>query len=612
MKTSHSKEKNLTPFLRDLQKNNDFKKYLLISIVVLIFFESIIGISFNNYFSKKLEEDRKKSYSSAWDNYIKQKWKADFITVTGNIWWDDIWKVLSHGDTKQLSIAFNADNSIRENYDFFSIYTRHEQDPTLTILGINTKTKQSPLEKDLIKKLFDLQSNKAGTIHSIAKGNDSNFYLISVSALCNDLGNPIRPGIAIFALDLNRFLRLAEEVIPVSMKIMTGKPKADIYHYFLISDQLGFADEFHIEINPEYSIQNLIFQSLLFFICVQILISLSLFIFIAPKYTKEKTKSLEQMIQTSEKLNIELNEKIEELKISQEETEKSETKYRHLVESSQDIIFSFDSNGFILTANKALVEFLGFKKDHLIGKYFLDLAYNADIKIDSLEKQLLMEKFEELKKNKSSVSFDMTFGTKNNEPLQLGVKWEYVQILDSFVVFGKAFTVAEDSMLKYVESENRKYVFNNYITLAEQVSQRITSNLVKYMDPQEVFNVRICVREIIINSIEHGNLDIDYETKTRLKSTSSGYFRFIQERQNNPDYKDKKVTVWYSLKPNRVSFLIKDEGKGFDHKKLIADNTETANLNFLSHGRGIFMTKNTFDVIRYNKIGNKVLLTKYF
>ncbi len=612
MNISSSKEKNLTSYIRDFQSKNDFKKYLYTSITLLIVLESILGLSFNNYFSNSLEQNRKESYTKAWDNYLQQKWKADYSTVTGNLWWDEIWQTLTSGNIKKVHIAFNADNTIRENYDFFSIYLNPESKPVYTLWGANVKDQFFLLNQNLIKKYYALQSNKPGIFQNVVKIQDDKFFLISISALCDNLGNPIQPGIAIFALDLNRFLRLAEEVIPVSMKIRNGKPTANTYHYFLIPDKLGLGDEFYIEINPEYEIQTLVFQSLLFFICIQILISLTLFLIIAPKYTKMKTQSLEKMIEESEKLNFELNKKVEELKIAQLETESSEAKYKHLVESSKDIIFSFDSNGFILTANKALIDFLGFKKNDLIGKFFLDLAYNAEKKVDSLEKQLLMEKFEELKKNQSSVSFDMTFGTKNNEPLQLGVKWEYVKIGDSFVVFGKAFTVSEDSMLKYFESENRKYVFNNYITLAEQVSQRITSNLVKYIDPQDVFNVRICVREIIINSIEHGNLNIDYETKTKLRSTSGGYFSFLQERQNNPNYKDKRVTVWYFLKSDRVSFLIKDEGKGFDHKKLLADNAENANLHFLSHGRGIFMTKNTFDVIRYNQTGNKVLLIKYF
>ena len=607
---SEKKDKNLTSYIRELQSKNDFRKYLFISLVILIIVETLLGLSFNKYFSETIEETRKQNYTKAWENYLLQKWKSDHSKITGYIWWYDVWKKLYEGDVNQLHFAFSADNTIKENYDLFSVYLKEDSDPIYSVYGKDNKEKISP-NQDLIRKLFTEQNNKAGAIHTIVKFSSDDFFIISVSALCDDLGKPSFEGITIFASDLNKFLRMAEEVIPVTMKIRKGKPNSLIYHYFLIPNQYSSEDEFYIEIKPEYEIQTLVLKSLFFFICIQILLSLSLLMIILPRYTKEKTKNLEEIIKESELLNLKLINKVRELKIAQEETEKSEAKYKHLIESSKDIIFSFDNNGFILTTNKALIDFLGFKHNDLIGKYFLDLAFDSK-KVNSLEKQLLMEKFEELKENQTSVSFDMTFGTKNNEPLQLGVKWEYVKIGESFVVFGKAFTVSEDSMLKYFESENRKYVFNNYITLAEQVSQRITSNLVKYIDTAEAFNVRICVREIIINSIEHGNLNIDYGTKTELRKTKGRYFQFLQERQNDPNYRDRKVTVWYSLKSNRVSFLIKDEGKGFDHQKLLADNAETANVNFLDHGRGIFMTKNTFDKIKYNFSGNKVLLVKYF
>ena len=45
---------------------------------------------------------------------------------------------------------------------------------------------------------------------------------------------------------------------------------------------------------------------------------------------------------------------------------------------------------------------------------------------------------------------------------------------------------------------------------------------------------------------------------------------------------------------------------------MLRDNADNANIHFLDHGRGIFMTKNTFDKIKYNNPGNKVLLIKFF
>lgn len=606
-----NKERNIIHYLKEFKSSEDFKKYVLISLFLLLIFEMILGISFNSFFSETMELKRKQNYESAWKNYLEQRWKIDLGKITGYIWWTDIWQKLSLGNKNQLISALNSDTTIRKTYDIFSVYLDLNSPP---IYSLNTNKKEANLEidREQIQKFFNLQSNKPGTIHTIMNLKDDNLFLVSVSSLCDNVGNPMYPGIAIFAFDLNKFLRMAEEVIPVKMKVKSGYPPVDIYHYLTIPKDFGLKKDYYIEIKPEFEIQSLVLRALLLFVSAQTILSLSLFIIIAPRYNKKKIAKLQKIIEATEVLNSELTKNIEELKLSQEEKEKSEIKYEYLVESSKDIIFSFDQNGLVLTANKAMTEFLGFKREDLIGKYFLDLAYNPEKKTDTLEIKLLSEKFEELKTNKSSVSFDMTFGTKNNEPLQLGVKWEYVKMRDSFIVFGKAFTVSEDSMLKYFEAENRKYVFNNYITLAEQVSQRITSNLIKYMDVQEVFNVRICVREIIINSIEHGNLNIDYEMKTKLKKVRGEYFRFLQERQKDPEYRNRRVTVHYSLKSDRVSFIIKDEGKGFDHKKMIADNAENANINFLDHGRGIFMTKNTFDKIKYNEPGNKVLLVKFF
>ena len=171
------------------------------------------------------------------------------------------------------------------------------------------------------------------------------------------------------------------------MEVKSGNPPTDTYHSFTIPNDLELKEKYYIDIKPEYEIQTIIFKAL----------ALSLFILIAPHYTKKKTAKLEEIIKATEQLNIELTQKIKELKIAHIDSKKSEAKYEHLVESSKDIIFSFDKNGFILTANNALVEFLGFKKEDLIGKFFLDMAYNPEKKIESLEKKLMMEKFEELK-----------------------------------------------------------------------------------------------------------------------------------------------------------------------------------------------------------------------
>ena len=58
---SEKKAKNLTSYIREFQSRDDFKKYLIISLLLLIVFETIVGLGFNKYFSETLEENKKKT-----------------------------------------------------------------------------------------------------------------------------------------------------------------------------------------------------------------------------------------------------------------------------------------------------------------------------------------------------------------------------------------------------------------------------------------------------------------------------------------------------------------------------------------------------------------------
>ena len=128
---------------------------------------------------------------------------------------------------------------------------------------------------------------------------------------------------------------------------------------------------------------------------------------------------------------------------------------------------------------------------------------------------------------------------------------------------------------------------------------------------REVTFLRIALREMVINAIEHGNLGVTFEEKCNAMETDT-YFSFINERQLDPTKKNKKVNVEYSLDERRVAYIITDEGDGFDHRGVSATSADRANEDLLSHGRGIAMATSVFDRVIYNESGNQVMLIKYF
>ncbi len=111
------------------------------------------------------------------------------------------------------------------------------------------------------------------------------------------------------------------------------------------------------------------------------------------------------------------------------------------------------------------------------------------------------------------------------------------------------------------------------------------------------------IAELLVNAVEHGNMGIDYNEKTRL--VEQGNWRIeIERRQSLAEYRQKRVDVMYRKKPEGFFVTIKDEGKGFEWKNYLQVDPSRASH---SHGRGIAQANAiSFDKITFNDSGNEV------
>lgn len=197
------------------------------------------------------------------------------------------------------------------------------------------------------------------------------------------------------------------------------------------------------------------------------------------------------------------------------------------------------------------------------------------------------------------------------EPREYNIRIEHITIDDRNEILMKAVSVLDENMLKYVEAEKMRLSIGNYLIAAEEICNRLVLNLPKYVDKQTTSAIKLGLREIIINAIEHGNLNISFEEKS--KATNDGnYLEFVLSRQKDPNYKDKKVTIEFLLNSNKVMYKIEDEGNGFNYREIIQKIQNTVDEDMLAHGRGLRMAFNIFDEVKFNKKGNQVLLVKHF
>lgn len=112
--------------------------------------------------------------------------------------------------------------------------------------------------------------------------------------------------------------------------------------------------------------------------------------------------------------------------------------------------------------------------------------------------------------------------------------------------------------------------------------------------------------ELLVNAVEHGNLNISYEEKKRLR-LENAWEEAILERQAMPEYRERQVQVRVKRHADRLVFTVADEGDGFDwHRYLDFEPERMADPN----GRGIAMARMlSFASIEYSDKGNTVAAT---
>jgi DNA-binding response OmpR family regulator len=111
------------------------------------------------------------------------------------------------------------------------------------------------------------------------------------------------------------------------------------------------------------------------------------------------------------------------------------------------------------------------------------------------------------------------------------------------------------------------------------------------------------LQELLVNAVEHGNLGISYAEKSALL-LGGGWLEEVERRAGLPEYRERQVAVGFERNNCEVSFVIEDQGDGFDWTDYLDFSPERA---FDLHGRGIAMaSKLSFDRLVYEGRGNRV------
>jgi CheY-like chemotaxis protein len=291
--------------------------------------------------------------------------------------------------------------------------------------------------------------------------------------------------------------------------------------------------------------------------------------------------------------------------------EESERKYKSLFEGTSDIILILDENLRVLSANRAVLNYLNIRPADIVSKNFLDLLYVTEKKnVQSII--LIRDKLDHFLHDRKAIDFKTAFQSKfNNVAVEMNLRMESISIPSGNLIMCRASRDIDDEMMKLFVSDEQELAMGNQLFLVGDVAYRLTRDLRKYLDSDTTELVRLSLIEMIINAIEHGNLEISYQEKSAALQVGS-YVDFIARRQEDPRYKKRLVRIKYRINPCIASYTITDDGGGFDHSSFMKNEISDTNINLKPHGRGLYMSRKIFDDVIYNEKGNSVTVVKKF
>jgi hypothetical protein len=178
---------------------------------------------------------------------------------------------------------------------------------------------------------------------------------------------------------------------------------------------------------------------------------------------------------------------------------------------------------------------------------------------------------------------------------------ELQEVLDAAVGWARAHRerlLASDDLVKVGPLLTHARFELKTLDEAERLSRLIAASL---PEPERRVGG---ILELLLNAIEHGNLELDGETKQR--SLESGtWFDDVDRLLEDARYADRRVRVTLERDLMGVAITIEDDGPGFDYALL--DQVPTPDDGPRLHGRGIALARELcFERLQYFGRGNRV------
>jgi len=162
-------------------------------------------------------------------------------------------------------------------------------------------------------------------------------------------------------------------------------------------------------------------------------------------------------------------------------------------------------------------------------------------------------------------------------------------------------------VLRYLDSSESHFKLANDPKLIAPLVAYLQDDLerIGFGDDPVRSQIGTALLEALSNAMIHGNLEVSSDLRT---GDSTPYQQLIDERRQTEPWSSRRVHCNAKQSPGGVSYVIRDEGPGFDTSKL-PDPTRPETM-LKAQGRGLFLIHAFMDEVQHNDVGNQIELTK--
>jgi CheY-like chemotaxis protein len=117
--------------------------------------------------------------------------------------------------------------------------------------------------------------------------------------------------------------------------------------------------------------------------------------------------------------------------------------------------------------------------------------------------------------------------------------------------------------------------------------------------------VGVALQEALANALYHGNLEVSSDLR---QEDERNFYGMAERRRAEEPYRDRRIELVARVTRGAATYVISDEGPGFDTTRL--DRPIDPEDLLRIGGRGLLLIRAFMDQVLYNEIGNRITLVK--